>query len=247
MDGWLQEPLTYSSLIPPYTQQPAMLVCEVFQLQRNVMIGLQETKPTSEDSTDSLTIKEEVAERFTASLTPILDILYILPRPTPFPLVPASVVTNALFVLNLYTYNLVRLAWYASPRLLPYCTSGREKAMNFCIQTLLGVLQDTLVYLMPPISSTNARPTSGLFLPSLSYQTNADEELDRAMALIISYLISTLALIEEAGLHHSIVLTDAPLFPRLVKLLSSTRFTQVREMVGELLYGYVNEDGRGGP
>jgi hypothetical protein len=229
---------------PPYTQLPAMLVCEGLKLQRNVMIALQETKPTSDDSTDSLTIKEEVSERFTASLTPILDILYILPHPAPLPLVPASVINNALFALNLYTYNLVRAGWYASPRLLPYCTSGRETALNFCVDTLFAVLQDTLVYLMPPISSTNARPTSGLFLPSPSYQTNADEELDRAMALIVSYLISTLALIDEAGLNHSIVLTDPPLFPRLVKLLSSTRFTQVREMVGELLYSYVDEDGK---
>ncbi|KAI8343863.1 guanine nucleotide exchange factor [Chlamydoabsidia padenii] len=270
VQAWLQDPTTYTS---PTQSQPTMLVCEVFKLQKNLMINLQESKSTTssittdDSDTDStmLSIKEEVAERFTSSLIPILDIFYFLPYPMPLPLLPAHPFTDTLFILNLYTYDLVRDGWYRSPRLAPLC-EDKEYAFGFCVKFLIDVLEKTLIYLMPPVSSTTTvAPSSNNILPWETCRPphqNDDDNLDRAMALILSYLISMMVVVEDIApsLKHKIVPVSLDptvpddgkhdndnddtllFFSRLVKLFSSKRFPQAKEMVGELLYSHVGED-----
>ncbi|CAO3599318.1 unnamed protein product [Absidia cylindrospora] len=241
-----------------------ILVNEVLKLQANMMLGLQEdtTTNTSDDTTTTTTtLKEDVSNRFSDSLIPILDIVFILPYPAPLPLVASAPLTHALQFFLLYHVNNIRQEWNNSPRLAVHCTT-RLNSLGFCLNQLKTILENTLIYLMPP------RPTSTQFLPQQQQQytqppsltdsgwqprQTSDSDLDRDMAIVLSLMGSTFSYAEEAevsDLFHQYLVprpetndpAQALFFSRLVKLLSSPRFPHAKEMVTELLYSHVNED-----
>ncbi|KAI8089382.1 guanine nucleotide exchange factor [Halteromyces radiatus] len=250
-----------TTTIPQQQRSPCTLVIEVIKLENIMVTALVESKTIPDDNIDSTLdmIKEQVAEQFAESLTPILDLIFILPHPAPFPLISTAPLTVALRSLDNYTHPVFRKVWYASPTIIHLCPT-RESSIALFVNTVIKILKNTLIYMMPPRPSSYSgiQPLSGsdVIPPFLKQQPPSDIDLDHDLALVLSVLTVSLVYANELAPDLKYTLVPMPhsndddderrisqmIFSRLVKILSYSRFPQSKEMVVELLYTHVKED-----
>ncbi|KAI9305272.1 hypothetical protein BJ944DRAFT_239793 [Cunninghamella echinulata] len=214
-----------------HTEQPIVLIVEGLKLLLSLMETLEEfiiISDTASSSSQSVATtassippapdNEEVAELFKDCLPALYNIIFILPFPTPLPLISPFI--DALRCLTHFTFNVSVIIWRQTETILKRCKKPEDSIYIFT-SVFINVLKQTFIYLLPNSSpspsslalsfndhTTTTALSSALSpdqnnnsnnnnKPRLSWQmfskpTNSDMDIDKELSTVIQILYNSM-------------------------------------------------------